>query len=408
MVQAFIGNDLVNKRLKPGSKPFEVRDSRLTGFLLRVQPTGAMTFYVEYARGKRVKLGASKAISAEQARQRAKEILGKAYQGADPMEAIRLAKAQTFGEFVDQVYAPWAAANIRTAHSTVARLKVNFADFRGKKLHDITPWIVEKWRAARLKTVRPATANRDLDDLKSAIAKAVAWGHLKHHPITTVKRSRIDTARSPRFLSEDEERRLRLALDAREERIRAERDSANGWRKARGYDLLPDLRATAFADHLKPMVILSLKTGARQGEVFSLTWADVDLAAGRVTIQGARAKSGTTRHIPLNTDAITALRGWRESQGAEQLVFPGKDGARLNNVRKSWEAVLAAAGITQFRWHDMRHDFASKLVMAAVDLNTVRELLGHSDYSMVLRYAHLSPEHKAAAVEKLVASGAST
>ena len=84
------------------------------------------------------------------------------------------------------------------------------------------------------------------------------------------------------------------------------------------------------------------------------------------------------------------------------LVFPGKNGKRFNNIRRSWAGVLDAAKISGFRLHDLRHTFASRLVMAGVDLNTVRELLGHSDYSMTLRYAHLAPEHKAAAVARLV------
>ena len=69
---------------------------------------------------------------------------------------------------------------------------------------------------------------------------------------------------------------------------------------------------------------------------------------------------------------------------------------------RSWAGVLDAAKISRFRLHELRHTFASRLVMASVDLNTVRELLGHSDYAMTLRYAHLAPEHKAAAVARLV------
>jgi integrase len=142
----------------------------------------------------------------------------------------------------------------------------------------------------------------------------------------------------------------------------------------------------------------------RRGELFQLTWLSVGLVADLITVHGATAKSGTTRHIPLNSEALAVLRDWREQTGLSAgLVFTGRSGEAFNNVRRSWEGALVAAGIKRFRWHDLRHTFASKLVMAGVDLNTVRELLGHSDYKMTQRYAHLAPEHKAAAVERLVA-----
>src|SRR5205823_3820730 len=146
----------------------------------------------------------------------------------------------TLRSFINEVYDPWANTSIRTAASTVARLKASFAEHLDKKLGDLTPWIIEKWRAARIKGgAKPATVNRDLDDLKSSLNKAVAWGLLDANPIASVKRSRIDAARSPRFLSADEEARLRSSLDGREERIRRERDSANAWRSSREYELLP-------------------------------------------------------------------------------------------------------------------------------------------------------------------------
>ena len=291
-MQAVIANSLVNS-LKPAEKPYEVRDTQLKGLLLRVQPTGVMTFYLEYARGKRLRLGRAGALTPAQARDQAKAMLAEAYQGKDPAAARRQAHAHSFRSFVDEVYSPWAEGNIRTAKATARRLKSNFPDFQEKKLTDITPWLVEKWRLARLKSgVKVSTVNRDLDDLKSSLSKAAQWGLVENNPIGSVKRSRVDTSPRERFLKPDEGTRLLLALDAREERIRRERETANEWRRDRGYALLPNLRDTEFADRLKPMVLLSLHTGLRQGEMFSLTWPDVDLEEDDIMLKQFLSGSG--------------------------------------------------------------------------------------------------------------------
>ena len=125
-----------------------------------------------------------------------------------------------------------------------------------------------------------------------------------------------------------------------------------------------------------------------------------------LTVAGKTAKTGSTRHIPLNAIALKTLKAWKDQSKESLLVFPSSTGTGkvFDNVKKSWKALLAVAKVESFRWHDMRHDFASKLVMAGIPLNTVRELLGHSDLKMTLRYAHLAPKQGMEAVEVLARS----
>ena len=139
-MRALIGNTLL-KSIEQRLKPYEIRDTRTKGFLIRVQPSGVKSFYVEYARGKRYNLGRTDAVKPDAARERAKEILADAYHGRDPMAERRRAKSHTLRSFITEVYRPWAEANIRTADSTIARLKANYPDLQNKKLADITPWL---------------------------------------------------------------------------------------------------------------------------------------------------------------------------------------------------------------------------------------------------------------------------
>lgn len=390
--------------LKPKEKQYEVRDAELKGLMVRVMPTGTMTYAVEYGRGRKFTIGKANILTPVQARDKARQILADVTRGIDPQEAKRKAKAHTFESFLTQVYAPWVKTHHNDGDATIKRLKTNFFPILGKKkLADITLWQIEKWRSERLREgIKPATVNRDISPLKAALTRAVDWGLIENNPLSRIKPQKVDSHGVIRYLADDEEERLRDALDYREERLRLERDSANAWRKIRGYTLLPDLRKLPFADYLKPMVILDLHTGLRRGELFNLKWEDVDLNHAMLTVKGAGAKSGQTRHIPLNAEALDTLSRWKTQSKDSELVFPGKGGKRFNNVDSSWEKLMKDANITDFRFHDLRHTFASRLVMAGVDLNTVRELLGHSDIKMTLRYAHLAPEVKANAVARLV------
>jgi integrase len=409
-MQAKIGNSLL-ARLTPEAKPYEVNDTELKGFLLRIQPSGVISYYCSYRnrQGKRnrLSLGRHPTVTPAQARDHARQTLASVVKGEDPASAARPEKSHTLESYLKNDYGPWVKAHRKTGDATVDRIKASFPKLQSQSLAEFSPQQIDKWRTkATNDGKKPASINRDISALKSALSKAVEWGMLTEHPLRTVKLTKLDSGKVVRFLSTVEEGSLVATLDAREVRLRAERTSANKWRTERRYPLLPDLLSANFADHLKPMVLLSLNTGLRQGELFQLRWDAVDLERNTITIHGDNAKSGKTRHLPLNATALSALKSWKKQQeDVDGLVFPSVEGKPFDNVNKAWHRVLKDASINNFRWHDLRHHFASKLVMAGVDLNTVRELLGHSDIKMTLRYAHLAPEHKAAAVAKLVPPG---
>jgi integrase len=396
--------------LKPSNKPFELCDPELRGFVLRMQPSGKATYYATYrlqdGLRNRVKLGSADVITATQARDAAKKVLADVTKGENPSKRRKEAKAHSLESYLDEVYSPWISQHRKTGAYQARRIRVAFEEFLGKKLGEISAWLIEKWRAGQLKKgVSAATCNRNVAALKAALNRAVEWEILETNPMAKVKLLKEDGGAKVRYLEPAEYARLMKVLDDREERIRKDRDSANRWRQERDYSEKPDLRAMPFADHIKPMVLLSLNTGMRQGEVFDLEWNDLDLNAPTpmLTVRGEVAKSSKTRYIPLNEVAATALRGWQTQADGKGLVFKSpQTSGRFDNCKKAWQQVMKDADIANFRWHDMRHDFASKLVMSGVDLNTVRELLGHSDIKMTLRYSHLAPQHKADAVAKLL------
>ena len=294
-------------------------------------------------------------------------------------------------------------ANLIHGEYAYTTLVKSFPEMHNLTLEEITPGVVEQWRVSQLgKGLKPVTVNRQLSDLRACLNRAKDIWEFPTTPLDKVKPSKVDKSPKVRYLTADEEMRLRQALDEREEAICSGRESGNEWREVRGYDQLSDLRKLAFVDHLKPAILVSLNTGMRRGELLKLKWECVSFERRTLTVVGTTFKTGKTRHIPLNDEALTTLK-WKDQPGVKSAyVFGDHTGEPLQGMKTSWENLLSKrAKIHGFRWHDLRHDFASKLVMAGVDLNTVRELLGHSDYKMTLKYAHLAPEVKQKAVDKL-------
>ena len=243
--------------------------------------------------------------------------------------------------------------------------------FNGKLLYEINAKDIEYFKLERLKqkigqtdkTVSPSTINRQLGTLRGMFNKAVAWGQLQINPMKSVQ-----------FLKEPAGR---LRFLETEEIVK----------------LLSNCSST-----LRPIVILAVFAGMRRGEILKLKWNNIDYKRGIITLLDT--KNGEKRELPMNKevkDAFIQVRKHPESP----YVFCNEQGQPRHDIRKSFSTALRKSDITDFRFHDLRHSFASQLVMAGVDLNTVRELLGHKDITMTLRYSHLAPRHKQHAVDIL-------
>jgi integrase len=273
-------------------------------------------------------------------------------------------------------------------------------------IEDLSIIELEQWRAKRMREGnKVATINRLVVALKASVNWAVSHDLIKENPLARLGRLKErDSNVKVRYLSDDERSRLMAALDAREDRIRSGRENYNEWSIRHKKATLPEFDEQ-FVDYLKPMVLVSLNSGIRRGSLFGLKWGDIDFFTRTMTIQPDNSKPEIAHQLPMNAIVNETLAVWKEQNAPvkdDDLVFPSPvSGGELDNVKKSWAGVLKDAGIENFRWHDMRHDFASQLVMKGVDLNTVRELMGHADMKMTMRYAHLAPSSKLRAVEVL-------
>jgi integrase len=238
--------------------------------------------------------------------------------------------------------------------------------FGGKRLSDITPFLVERYKRTRIEEgLSPVTINRELAFLKNLFIMAIDWGKASENPVKQRKTFREDNGRI-RFLTEEEETLL-----------------------------LPHCGA-----NLKPLVITALHTGFRKSELLSLRSQNVNIRHRLIRVEAGYAKNREVRSVPMNEVLTQTLQDSTLSQ-SKGPVFRNRMGQPYRDPDSAFATAVRKAGSTDFKFHDLRHTFASRLVMAGVDLVTVKELMGHKHIAMTLRYAHLAPGHKRAAVEVL-------
>jgi integrase len=239
--------------------------------------------------------------------------------------------------------------------------------FGGQRLADISPFLIEKYKRLRKEASRSeVTINRELAFLKNMFTMAIKWGKASENPMKQVRLFREDNGRT-RFLAEDEEAHLLACC----------------------------------GPYLRPIVITALHTGFRKSELLCLTWADVDFVRQTLTVRAAYTKNGETRSVPMTAVLTDTLKAIRINAAPTAPVFRTREGQPYRHISTAFGTAMRRAGVMDFTFHDLRHTFASRLVMEGVDLTTVKELMGHKHITMTLRYAHLAPGHKRSAIAVL-------
>jgi integrase len=238
-------------------------------------------------------------------------------------------------------------------------------------LTDLTPAVLRQWRdTLKARGYQPGSVRRFLFILSGVLSAAVKeFELLAENPLRKIRYPAEQHGRV-RYLSDEERHRL---LDACQQS-----------------------RCAA----LYPLVMLALATGGRKQELLQLRWVDVDLEQGSVRF--LHTKNKHPRSVPMEGPALEVLRAWAPQQPAGMgYVFPSVNGAKGRHVTSAWYMARERAGLPGFRFHDLRHSFASYLAMSGASLIEIADLLGHKTLAMVRLYAHLSPAHTRGVVSRM-------
>ena len=265
-----------------------------------------------------------------------------------------------FKELADAILA-YSASHHRDTKNVKIRLAKISAEFGERVADSILPQEIDAWLSANCKT--PATANRYRALFSLVFREALRNGKVTSNPARLV-RQRHEENGVIRWLQEDEEKRLRSVM--REQ----------------------------YPEHL-PELEIALGTGMRLSEQYRLEWIAVDLK--RKEIRLTRTKNYAGRTIPINEVVFMAFDQLRKAASdLNGRVFS------INNPRKWFARALKMAKIKNFRWHDCRHHFCSKLAMKGVNLKAIQTLAGHKTIAITARYAHLDDASLRAAVDLLM------
>lgn len=380
LLESFTKVDLA---LDKYDKLFLERRTELKGLVTWSYPFGSVRmrktknkeerYYIDYqVDGHRIR----KALKGVKTRAEAVKVLNADVSDAQRCKYYFHKKKISFCEMADLFLEKYSKIKKRSWKSAdrvfIRSMKPFFGDLQ---LSKITPMIIEDYKIDRLKNgkgrrkdekIKNRSVNAELSCLRKMFNKAIDWGYVSENPVKKVDFLSEKGSIRKRILGEDEEMRF--------------------------------LAAAPF--HLKHMIIVALHTGMRKSEVLKLKWDNVDFDKREITI--VETKDDEDRIVPMNPFLFNLLLTLKSRDGKSEHVFTNpRTGTHYVEIKRAFTSAREKAGIADFHFHDLRHTHASRLVRNGADLNTVKELLGHSSITTTQRYLHSQADQKRAAVNSL-------
>lgn len=358
-----------------GKSKVDYYDTAITGFILEVRASGGKTFHLRYrdphGKQRQHKIGDSKSLSFDKARQAAQVLRSRVVLGDSPAEERKIKRSiPTVAEFAEERYMPFVKGYKKSWDSDDSYLRNHVLPrFGSHHLDQVSQQeVVEFHHAMRAKGYALATCNRMLVLMRYMFNLAKKWKlpGADFNPTIGVPMYEANNARE-RYLTAEETQRLKMAL------VRSDNTQ------------------------LQYIVPLLLMTGARKRELLEAQWEHFDLE--RRSWRIPMSKSGKARYVPLSTTVLEVLAQLPRWPGCPYLVPNPKSREPFVSVFCSWNTARKHAGLPEVRMHDLRHSMASNMVNSGRSIYEVAKVLGHTQLKTSQRYSHLSQETLIAAVD---------
>lgn len=371
----------ITKRLvdavKPAAKDGYLWDDELPGFGVKVTPTGRKVFLIQYriggakGRTRRVTLGNLGPVTCDEARTRAKELLGMTKQGIDPAAERDRQKADLiFGDVIDQFLREHVAQRTKAATSREYH--------RALRLH--VPQRLRRLHIGEITRAEIARLHHEMRDLPTQANKVLA---------ILSKLFNWAESNGLRAAGENPCRHIRKYAETKRERFLSPKELAS---------LGTALGSAEENSYAVAAVRLLVLTGARLNEILSLRWDWIDLDRGTIRLPDSKTGAKT---LYLNAPALAVLSEIPRQKGNPHVIVGEREGAHWVNLQKPWRAIRKTAGLDDVRLHDLRHTFASVAAMGGASLPMIGALLGHSQPQTTNRYAHLASDPMRAASDSI-------